>query len=158
GNAQSLSLTYVGAIGRGLLRVTQLVNVNADFPSISYTTGSATSDYHALQLKFQRRLSRGLNGQASYSLAHSIDSSSTDAFATNLNTPGWLANPNIDRGSSDFDIRNAFSSGLTCDLPAWRSNKIVQAALSGWSLDVFMLARSAPPVNVVGARVNLVGL
>src|SRR5882724_10617053 len=63
GSSQSLSLTYVGAIGRKLLRVTNLVvdpTVNPDFPFVSVTDNSATSDYHALQLKFQRRLLRGL--------------------------------------------------------------------------------------------------
>ena len=46
------------------------------------------SDYHAFQLKLQRRLSRGLQALASYTFSHSIDSGSTDAFATYLNTPG----------------------------------------------------------------------
>ncbi len=80
GGSQSLSLTYIGAIGRDLLRVTRLSNPNPNFQSVVVTDNSATSDYHALQLKFQRRLSRGLEGLASYSFSHSIDSSSTDAF------------------------------------------------------------------------------
>src|SRR5262249_54901650 len=93
GGGQSVSLTYVGAIGRRLLRVTQLANLNPNFPNVSYTSGTATSDYHALQLKFERRLTRGLQVLASYSFSHSIDSSSTDAFSTRLNTPASLANP-----------------------------------------------------------------
>jgi hypothetical protein len=134
-----------------LLRVTQLINLNPSFPNISFTSGTATSDYHALQLKFQRRLSRGLQALASYSFSHAIDSASTDAFGTRLNTPSTLANPNIDRGDSDFDIRNAFSAGVTYDIPAPWSDKIVKTILGGWSLDSFILARSAPPVDVVGA-------
>ena len=59
GAGQTVSATYAGPIGRGLLRETQLANVNASFPDVSYTGGTATSDYHALQLKYQR-LSRGL--------------------------------------------------------------------------------------------------
>ena len=152
GSSQSVSLTYVGAIGRDLLRVTQLANVNANFPNVSYTTGTATSDYHALQLKFERRLSRGLQALASYSFSHSIDSSSTDAFATRLSTPASLANPNIDRGNSDFDIRHASTAGVTYDLPARGF------ILGGWSLDSFVLARSAPPVNVVGALFTGAGI
>jgi hypothetical protein len=151
GSSQSISLTYIGAIGRDLLRSTNLYNVNPNFQSISLTTGTATSDYHALQLKFQRRLSRGLQALASYTFSHSIDSASTDAFATYLNTPGALAKSNIDRGDSDFDIRHAFTAGVTYDLPSVGSNQIVHAALGGWSLDGFVLARSAPPVDVVGA-------
>jgi len=149
GNSQSLSLTYIGAIGRDLLRVTQLSNVNPNFPSVTLTTGTATSDYHGLQLKFQRRLSRGLEGLASYTFSHSIDSASTDAFATYLNTPAPLANANLDRGDSNFDIRHAFTGGLTYSLASPGPDRVVRAMLGGWSLDGFVLARSAPPDDVV---------
>ena len=118
GSSQSLSLTYIGAIGRDLLRVTNLFNVNSNFQFVNLTDNSATSDYHALQLKFQRRLSQGLQALASYTFSHSIDIASTDAFATYLNTPGAFASPNIDRGDSDFDIRHSFTAGVTYDLPS----------------------------------------
>ena len=158
GAGQSLSLTYIGAIGRDLLRVTALSNVNPNFPNVSLTTGTATSDYHALQLKFERRLAHGVGALTSYTFAHSIDSSSTDAFATKLNTPASLASANIDRGDSDFDIRNAFTAGVTYSLPSPRSNQTVHAVLGGWSVDSFALARSAPPVDVVGAVFNGAGI
>src|SRR4029078_2000313 len=126
----SLSVTYVGAIGRDLLRPTNLFNLNPDFQFISLTDNSATSDYHAFQLKFQRRMSHGLQALGSYTLSHSIDSSSTDAFANYLSTPGALARSNIHRGNSDFDVRHSFTAGLTFGLPAWGR---------GWSLDAFLL-------------------
>jgi hypothetical protein len=157
GRSQVLSLTYVGAIGRDLLRVTQLA-VTPSFPSISLTTGTATSDHHALQVKFQRRLAQGLQALTSYTFSHSIDSASTDAFATRMNTPGSLASPNIDRGDSDFDIRHSFTAGVTYDIPAPGSDKVVRAVLGGWSLDAFVLARSAPPVNITGTLYNGAGI
>jgi hypothetical protein len=157
GSSQSLSISYIGALGRDLLRVTQL-NVNTNFPNVSLTTGTATSDYHALQLKLQRRLSRGLQALASYTFSHSIDSASTDAFSTRLNSPASLGNPNIDRGNSDFDIRHASTAGVTYDLPAPGSGRFVRTVLGGWSLDAFVLARSAPPVNIVGAAFNTAGI
>ena len=150
GTNQSLSLTYIGAIGRDLLRSNNLLNPNPNFQFVSVTDNSATSDYHALQAKFQRTLSRGLQMIASYTFSHSIDSASTDAFATYLNTPGSLASPNIDRGNSDFDIRHSFTAGVTYSLPYPSSAKLFRATLSGWSLDAFVLARSAAPDNVVG--------
>jgi hypothetical protein len=158
GRNQSVSLTYVGALGRDLLRVTQLANLSSNFPNISLTTGTATSDYQALQLKFQRRLSQGFEALGSYTFSHSIDDSSTDAFATRLNTPGSLANPNVDRGDSDFDIRHSFTAGLTYALPSPGSARAAHAVLGGWSLDSFILARSAPPVDIVGAQVNGAGI
>jgi len=151
GGSQSLSLTYIGAIGRDLLRVTNLVNPNPDFLFVSLTDNSATSDYHALQVKFQRRLSRGLQALASYTFSHSVDIASTDAIATYINTPGTIASPQIDRGNSAFDIRHAFTAGLTYAIPTPGSNKPTRAALGGWSVDSFVLARSAPPVNLMGA-------
>ena len=150
GNNQSISATYIGSIGRELLRVTNLFNVNPNFEFIAFTDNSATSDYNALQVKFQRRLSRGLQALASYSWAHSIDIASTDAIATNINTPGQIANPKLDRGNSDFDVRHAFTAGVTYELPVVGSQSAVRAILRGWSLDSFIFARSAPPVNIVG--------
>jgi hypothetical protein len=153
GKSQSLSLTYIGAIGRDLLRATQFLNVNPNFQAVVLTDNTATSDYHALQLKFQRRLSRGLQALASYSFSHSIDNASKDAFANDHNTTDTLANTNVDRGDSDFDIRHSFTAGVTYDLPSRGSRKVVHATLSGWSFDSFVLARSAPPDDLVGAIV-----
>lgn len=158
GSTQTVSATYIGAIGRGLLRETQLANVSANFPSVSYTSGAARSGYHALQLKYQRRVSRGLQGLASYSFSHSIDSSSTDAFATRLNTPAALGSANIDRGDSDYDIRHGFTAGLTYDLPSPRSQRAFRFALGGWSADAFLLARSAPPVDLIGTVYTATGV
>jgi hypothetical protein len=158
GASQSLSLTYIGAIGRDLLRVTDLFNPNPNFQSVGITDNSATSDYNALQLKFERRLSRGLQALASYTFSHSIDNASTDAFANYLNTPAALGNPNIDRGDSDFDIRHSFTAGVTYNLPAPGSDKVVHAILGDWSLDSFVMARSAPPVDIVGSQIFVDGI
>src|SRR5262249_21150364 len=65
--------------------------------------------------------------------------------------------PDLDRGDSGFDIRHSFTAGLTYDLPSPGVNTVVDAVLSGWSLDSFILARSAPPVNVVGATFFVAG-
>jgi Carboxypeptidase regulatory-like domain/TonB dependent receptor len=152
GSSQSLSLTYIGAIGRDLLRVTNFFispSVNPNFQVVQLTDNTATSDYHALQLKFQRRLSRGLQALASYSFSHSMDISSTDSAANQFNTPSAVASPNVDRGNSDFDIRHSFTAGVTYDLPTPGSQKIVHTLIGGWSVDTFILARSAPPIDVV---------
>jgi hypothetical protein len=151
GSSQSLSLTYIGAIGRDLLRVTNIFNPNLNFGQVSLTNNTATSDYHALQVKFQRRLSGGLQALVSYTFSHSIDIASTDAFANYLNTPGGGSYQNTDRGDSDFDIRHSFTAGVTYDLPSPGSQKAVHAAFAGWSLDTFVIARSAPPDDIVGA-------
>jgi hypothetical protein len=57
-------------------------------------------------------------------------------------------NSNVNRGASDFDVRNAFSTGLTYDVPAPKGNAFANAILRGWSTENIIQARSAPPVNV----------
>jgi hypothetical protein len=161
GGSQSLSLAYIGAIGRDLLRVTQLFldpKVNPNFQFVSLTNNTATSDYHALEVKFERRLSRGLQALASYTFSRSIDIASTDAFANYLNTPGGGSYQNVDRADSDFDIRHAFTAGVTYSLPSPGSQKFVRAALGGWSADSFVVARSAPPDDIVGAIYEAAGI
>jgi hypothetical protein len=151
GRCQSISFTYIGADGRDLLRSTFLYNANLNFPYVTLTTNTASSYYDALQVKFQRRFSHGLQALGSYTFSHSTDIASTDAFATYLNTPSSGAYPNIDKGDSDFDIRQSFTAGVTYDLPTPGTQKALRTALGGWSVDAFVLARSAPPVDVVGA-------
>src|SRR5262249_38149082 len=110
GKSQSLSLTYVGALGRDLLRITNLFNVNPSFLVVQLTTNSATSDSPALQAKLERRWGRGWRALPSYTWSHSIDIAPPDAGIP-LNTPAWVASQNVARGNSDFDIRHSFTAG-----------------------------------------------
>ena len=147
GRNQLVSLTYVGSAGRDLLRTYNLLNPNPNFGFVTVTDNSATSDYHALQAKFERRLAQGFQILASYTWSHSIDIASTDTF-NYLGAPGFITNPNNDRGNSDFDIRHSFTAGLTYNLPTVPRNDIGRVILSGWSVDSFIFGRTAPPVNL----------
>ena len=135
----------------GALNLVPDPTVNPNFQFVSVTTNSARSYYDALQLKFQRRLSRGLQSLASYTFSHSIDNTSTDAVANYLNTPGGGSYQSVDRGDSDFDIRHSFTAGVTYDLPSPGAQRVVRTILGSWSLDTLVIARSAPPDDVVGA-------
>ena len=151
GKQQVLTLSYIGAAGRRLLQ-TIFVTSPTTNPAIAtgvFVENSATSDYDALQVQFQRRLSRGLQALASYSWAHSIDTGSAGSaqLKSNTNVPGTTSN----RGPSDFDIRHAFSAGVTYQVPAPVQNRWLKPILQGWSLQNTIQARSAPPVEVLDA-------
>ena len=147
GAQQTLSASYVGAIGRRLIQTAQLSSPNPSFSLARLVGNSSTSDYSALQLQFQHRLSEGLQVLASYTWSHSIDDGSAGSYGNgaNLLVPG--IKPNVNRGSSDFDIRNAFSAGLTYNVPVPKLNRFAKTILGGWSAETLVLARSAPPVN-----------
>jgi hypothetical protein len=73
GQGQTITASYIGSAGRKLIQSGIISSPNPDFAKAYLVTNAATSDYDALQIQFQRRLSHGLQALASYTLAHSID-------------------------------------------------------------------------------------
>jgi len=147
GTNQALSFTYIGSSGRNLLRPYYLGSPNADFESVFVTSNTGTSDYSALQIKYQRRLSGGLQILSSYTFSHSIDNSSADSAVF---TSPSVASANVDRASSDFDVRNSFTAALLYNIPEPGRNKFARSILGNWSVDTFVFARTALPVNIYG--------
>ena len=144
GAHQSLTSSYVAALGRRLLRQGLLRNPPGFTATFLITENDATSDYHALQLQFRRRFSRGFQALASYTWAHSIDIVSADSLNS---TPSTGFEPRQDRGPSDFDIRHAFNGAFTYDIPVAGMSEL-RPLFSHWSIDAIVTARSAAPVNV----------
>ena len=139
GANQALTASYVAAVGRRLLR--QNIQLNSVSPiSRQYrtTVNGATSDYHALQMQFRRRLSRGVQALVSYSWAKSIDEASSDDFQFGQG-----------RAVSDFDIRHSFSTAVTYNIPHPDLGSVSRAVLRDWSADAIFMARSATPVNLI---------
>ena len=161
GSNQLFTASYVAAVGRKLLRDDTLFGTlfggslnPAVFPGdaqVIVTRNTATSDYHSMQLQFQRRLSKGLQALTSYTWANSIDIFSNDSF--NLNTPADKIDPRTDRGPSNFDIRHAFSAAISYDIPAPEVGKFGKAILSNWSIDPIFVARSGAPFTVTFTKV-----
>jgi len=133
GKQQTITASYIGAVGRRLLQTTFISMPSQNFNLADLTTNAGTSDYNALQVQFQRRLSRGLQALASYTWSHSIDSASAGSpgVASNIFVPSGSASGN--RSSSDFDIRHGFSAGFTYAIPNPKINAITNATLNGWS-------------------------
>ncbi len=147
GRHQTLTVNYVGSSGHDLLALLSyypyyLGNMNFQSGnSADVVSNVASSSYNALQVKFQRNLSHGLQVLASYTWAHSIDDS-TNNFAI----------PELLRASSDFDIRHNFQLGATYAIPGSYSNRVLAGLLQHWSLDPHFSARSALPVDLVGSN------
>ncbi len=153
GPNQSLTSSYVAAIGRRLLKGQRLQNPGPFLGFFNIIENEATSDYHALQVRFQRRFSRGLQSLFSYTWAHSIDNASTEGFAA----PDVIAKPDQDRGPSNFDVRHAFNGAISYDIPTPGLGKVGSKILSNWSLDSIIAARSATPVDITYVRVTPAG-
>jgi hypothetical protein len=150
GIRQTISASYVGAAGRQLLRRVAMAGGSPNFADgrIDLTANTATSDYHAFQLQFQRQLSRGLQALVSYSWSHSIDIASND-FDDLI--PSRDVPPELNRGSSDFDVRHSLNAALTYEIPGLHGG-LLGAIFSHWSVESIFVARTATPVDVTVNR------
>jgi hypothetical protein len=147
GSQHTLSFSYIGSTGRRLLQTAEINSPNSNFNQVSLIGNTAYSNYNALQVQYQRRLSDHLQALASYTWSHSIDTASAGSF-NGANGLGAGLNPRANRGPSDFDVRNAFSAGLTYDIPFHKRNAFTNAIFHGWSLQSLIQGHSASPVNV----------
>ena len=146
GKEQSLSVSYVGASGQRLLvdrsyLPRALGNLNfSPNAAIVLTTNEGRSSYHALQAQFQRRLSKGLQANASYTWSHAIDNATSNFTVRQLT-----------RGDADFDIRHNFQAAVSYDLPLSSENAVLSGLIKDWALDARVSARTGLPVNIIGS-------
>jgi Carboxypeptidase regulatory-like domain/TonB dependent receptor/TonB-dependent Receptor Plug Domain len=148
GSSQAVSATYVGQAGRNLLRVESLFKPNPNFLStFQVTNNSAASDYHALQLQYRKLLSHGVQTLLNYTWSHSLDNASDDTVVF-FGTTAVVNSGQLDRGSSDFDVRHSFSGAVTFALPYAKANKLLTLLTRDWSVETLVVARSGFPFNL----------
>jgi hypothetical protein len=136
----TVSIGYVGAAGRQLIRREVGGLGNSPTAWVALTTNRASSDYHSLAAQYRRRVARGLEALISYSWSHSLDNDSSDSF---LVWAGAGAGAALDRGSSDFDLRHSLTGSFSYALPG---------VVRGWSVDGIFRARSGFPITVLQAE------
>ena len=162
GAKQSISATYVGSRGRRLLFTEYLrnsvaqTNVVLPIPAKQFlnpifgtsgvyiTDNRGRSDYNALQLQFERRLSRGLQAIASYTYGVSKDNRSSEIESS---AGVFRVNPDVEYSYSDFDIRHAFTAAITYQIPSLFKEGLGKSVFGGFAFDFITRARSAPPFN-----------
>jgi hypothetical protein len=113
------------------------------FPNLGgmlYSSEAGKGNYNALNTKLERRFSTGFSILLAYSWSHSIDTDSGGSFGSpNLNP----ANFQLDKGSSDFDIRQRFVGSILYELPFGKGKPILGSAsgvlnqlVGGWQLNL----------------------
>jgi hypothetical protein len=140
GRSQSFTISYVGSNARKLLELSQL-NVSAINPSFStlvvYKNG-LSSNYNSLQLKFQRRITHGLQVLGTYTWAHALDYGSYNASFP------------YQYGNSDYDVRHNATVALSYDIVGTKQNDWLNALTRDWGVDGRFTVRTGFPVTLSG--------
>jgi hypothetical protein len=110
---------------------------------IDWFRSTGSSIYHSLQARYEKRFSKGLQFEASYTWAHSIDIASNANLGPTQNNSDFrdFRNPGAERGNSDFDVRHRFVFNSIYELPFGHGKKLFGEAggftnqvVGGWQL------------------------
>lgn len=139
---------------------TLLVNARrpiSGFRSISTVLPAAFSNYHALQVKFERRFSKGLYILNSFTWSKAIDNVSQvlEEPAGNTGTPQNFYNIAADRGLSPYDEPFNNTTSFVWDLPFGRGRLLagdlpgaLEAVIGGWTVTGINTMRSGQTINL----------
>ena len=157
-NGETSSYGYQTTDVNGNPLTTELINTydggNTDLrtPYLGYSLNSVlyeangNSAYDALQVQVQKRLTRGLQFNASYTWSHSLDEQSGLGLFYNGNNP---LNLRSGYGSSDFDRTNVINFEYIYTLPALVPGKSwIAKAVNGFTLEGITVLQSGQPYSV----------
>jgi hypothetical protein len=155
---------FYGLVSSGTLaqKTVQQFQLLRDFPQftsagVQFATGS-NSNYHALQLKGEKRFAHGINFMLSYTFGKSIDDGSVASgsyLAGSASRPGYqnAYNRKGERSISTFDISQRLVLSYVYDLPFGRGravgnnwNRMLNAALGGWQFNGIATFQTGVPV------------
>ena len=129
--------------------------LNPNFGIFDFRGTGGDSYYNGLQMQASRRLSSGLQFQASYTWSKSIDTGSilsNPTEGTNTVAAQSPFDPGSERGLSSFDVRSVLAVNTTYDLPfgkQWTSIPRILGA--GWQIGgIVSLASGLPFTPILG--------
>ena len=151
----ALQIGYVGSQGRKLFRYRDinqpdpLTGKPSPFPAFVYINqfeSSASSSYNALQASLNFRNWHQLSSTVNYTWSHSIDNASDGQdYVPNATQPDNSFRPDLERASSNFDMRQKLSWTFNYRVRDLGQNKWLG---KGWSVDGVLALAAGQPFNV----------
>jgi hypothetical protein len=132
-------------------------------------TNDGYSNYNSLQVDFRQRLNHGMQFDANYTWAHSLENNVQGSTApgfyggggkgsptgnpVNNSAPGYytLRNRHMNYFPSSFDVRQVFHLSGTYDLPFGHNqpflagNRIANTVLGGWTIGTILTRETGDP-------------
>lgn len=170
-SSTSLAVAYVGQTGQHLIDYrngNQLTAFNAIAPyanlvgqggSLLVTESNAMMNYNAGQATLRHRATHGFEYTVNYTYARAMTNSSGNYGTPNINGSNGAFqnayNSRADYGPAGQDVRNALSAIGNYALPFGHgrqfgssSNRLVDAAIGGWSISGSIVAYSGFPITI----------
>jgi hypothetical protein len=166
----SLDVGYVGNRSHNLLTTFNIGsggsaaarNVAGQFlGNVLLYSNAANSKYDGLQTQLQKRMSRNIQGQVSYTYSRTTDNAIGLIGSLGDSRSGGRSGPinpfdlNADRGRSSLDIPHLFSADAIIDLPFGKGQRYLNSGgasdkiVGGWQLSILQTARTGFPFTVV---------
>ena len=143
--ALTTALRAAGTIG-----ATARASINAARPFLGYGAindrrTEASSDYHSMQVTFNKRMSRGLQYGAVYTWSKNL----TDASTDRSDVPQDVLRLDLERAPSQFDRTHIFTAHMVYELPFFRnSSGLKRTLLGGVQVTGVYTAQSGTPLTI----------
>jgi hypothetical protein len=121
----------------------------SNFPTnfINQEESTTSSIYHALQTSLRLNGWHGLQSMVNYAWSHSIDNASDlEDFQPNAAQPNNSLFPNLERGNSNFDIRQRLTWNFTYEFPKWKGSW--SKLTDGWGFGGVLNLQSGQPFQL----------
>ena len=164
GEKRLLEVAYVGSKGTKLLTARDINQPQPSalppglpfvprpdprFDDINLLESRANSNYNALQMRFQQRLTRGFSALASYTWSKSIDDASNFfSSAGDPNFPQNSYNVAAERGRSNFDVSHRLSVSYSYAFPHRFVEGMAGKLLNGWETFGIVTLQTGRPFTV----------
>ena len=169
GSNTVFNLSYVGSHGFHLNFQTDINQIptallslndggarpNQNYNQILGSTNNTISNYNSLQAEINRRLSRGVSFDFSYTWSHFMDDQDSSGFGSRSGPISQqYADAPSNYSNSNFDVRNALKGRIVYEVPIghgrqfFNHNYLVDAILGGYQVSSTMQFQSGNPFTV----------
>ncbi len=129
-------------------------NPNPVFNNIQAQIYSGYSNYNALQLRLQKRMTHGLSFQVNYAWSKSLDTGTGSGHGSGLDIYQNAYVPGANYGLSDFDSANTFVGQIVYELPFGRGRQFalhgpLNQIAGGWRVSTIFQWHSGVPFTPV---------
>jgi Carboxypeptidase regulatory-like domain len=140
----------------GLRQQIQARRPYPQFGNITWIESVANSAYHSLELKAEKRYTKGLSLLASYTFSKSIDNSpgiSTSSIASSAVAQD-TRNLSAERGLSDFNVRHRVVTSTIWEIPLGKGHRVFGSGplayiFGGWQASGILSLQSGRPFTAV---------